>query len=311
MVSTELITANVWARIEAASREASGPKFAAIAYIGAEGAERLAAFKRGDILVCNASREALRSGATNPEALTSLIDRGVDVRSHERLHAKMVVLGQSLFVGSANASGRSARALAEAVMRTTERAQIFAARQYVLGLCEDDATIIDENFIEWAREEYRAPSSCSDVDQAGRGLVAYPNLFISAWDEGPPPAEVDACWDRHHQWCESKAELATGWRVNISWGYYNQMIEAGDYILWINASSRVFPPTEVLLRQETPSGLGVMWIREPTSKPELSKREVYEQVRSLTGAGIRIGGFVRSPAAVKAIFDLWDLVPRS
>ncbi|MCY1013407.1 hypothetical protein OV079_49350 [Nannocystis pusilla] len=113
-MTTELLTEKVWSAIQAAAHGARGRKYAAVAFVGADGAELLSDFGVGDILVCNMGREALRAGTTNPFAIERLIVRGVDVYSHERLHAKVYVFGDLAVVGSANASASAANRLAEA-----------------------------------------------------------------------------------------------------------------------------------------------------------------------------------------------------
>jgi hypothetical protein len=50
-------------------------------------------------IVCN-----LESGACNPDVIEGLVKLGYDVRTHKKLHAKLIWTDQEVFVGSSNAS---------------------------------------------------------------------------------------------------------------------------------------------------------------------------------------------------------------
>lgn len=154
MVSTELITGKVWSTIQNAAGRRIGRKYAAVAYIGIDGPVLLSDFGAGDILVCNAGDNALRSGATHPSALKTLIDRGVEVFSHNRLHAKVYVLGGTAIIGSANASSNAAIHLEEAVIKSADRTIAAEARQFIKTMGRG-GTAVDETFIKYAQTVYR------------------------------------------------------------------------------------------------------------------------------------------------------------
>ena len=97
-MTKELLTGSVWPEIHAATRR-RGRKYAAVAFIGADGAALLSEFGEGEILVCNAGSAALRAGSTSPDALAALLKRGVEVYTHDRLHAKVYVFGGWAFIG--------------------------------------------------------------------------------------------------------------------------------------------------------------------------------------------------------------------
>lgn len=73
------------------------------------------------MIVCDASQRALRSGSTHPAALAGLYKRKLRLLSKPGLHAKVFVVGNAAFVGSANASANSAGLLIEAVVRSVRR----------------------------------------------------------------------------------------------------------------------------------------------------------------------------------------------
>jgi hypothetical protein len=112
---------------------------AAVAYFG-QGASKLLPLNKGSRLVVDASELAVRSGQTHPGDLIKLQAHGVRVFSVTNLHAKVFVLGKTAYIGSANASNRSAGHLVEAVVRTADDATVSSARRFVRNLCLQELT---------------------------------------------------------------------------------------------------------------------------------------------------------------------------
>lgn len=130
--STQSVLAGraVWPSITKAARSKPGRAFVAVPYFGKLGA-RLLPISFGSRLVVNASADAVKAGQTSPAALLTLHRRGVSIFSCPRLHAKVYVFGSVAIVGSANASGHSADGLVEAVVRSSDRPTVTAAREFV------------------------------------------------------------------------------------------------------------------------------------------------------------------------------------
>lgn len=95
-----VLNTNIWGEIKKTA--ASAPfRRAAIAYV----TQDLVGFKSGDVLVVNASEKAIRSGQTDAKLLRDLHSKGVKIYSRADLHSKVIFLGRSAIVGSANMSG--------------------------------------------------------------------------------------------------------------------------------------------------------------------------------------------------------------
>lgn len=133
-MTSELITQGVWRRLTAAAKKTHRPSLAAVAYFGKDAASLLP-LRKGSRLVVDASEAAVTSGQTYPADLEKLAKRGVRVFSVANLHAKLFVFGSRAYIGSANASYHSAETMLEAVMETTDREAVKAARAYVRSLC--------------------------------------------------------------------------------------------------------------------------------------------------------------------------------
>ena len=126
----------VWPRINESVRSQSKQVIAAVAYVGIDAPDILP-LKRGDMLVCNASKTAVKQGSTSALALEKFSNRGVLIFSQPRLHGKVVCLSKRAFVGSANVSSRSKNDLYEAVIETTNEKLVNSARKFVLDLATE------------------------------------------------------------------------------------------------------------------------------------------------------------------------------
>lgn len=136
-MTTKLVTENVWPFLTAAAKATNLPAMCAVAYFS-EGASRLLPLRSGSQLVVDASEASVAGGRTCPKDLILLWQRGVRIFSVENLHSKLLVLGSRAYIGSANASSHSANTLLEAVLVTTDRKSVSAARAYVRSLCLND-----------------------------------------------------------------------------------------------------------------------------------------------------------------------------
>src|SRR5688500_16972317 len=107
---TELLTQDIWRRLTSAANRARGKADVAVAYFG-KGAAALLPLPEGSRLVVDASENAVKGGQTHPKDLKRLYDTGVRVFCCEHLHAKVFLFDRTAFVGSTNASNRSANTL--------------------------------------------------------------------------------------------------------------------------------------------------------------------------------------------------------
>jgi len=119
-----------WQRITKVLSSTDQKVRAAVAYIGAD-AQKIMPLKKGDVLICDASKGAITSGSTSAEALRKYIRDGVDCYSCPGLHAKLILLPRKLFIGSANASANSRDNLIEAVLETADKASRDSAARFI------------------------------------------------------------------------------------------------------------------------------------------------------------------------------------
>jgi hypothetical protein len=132
-MGSELLTEGIWKHLSQSIRKSQRNVLAAIAYFGRD-AHKILPLKAGSTLIVNASEGAVAAGQTYPADLLTLQSKGVKIYSVNNLHAKMLVIGNKAFIGSANASTNSKNNLLEATLVTTDRNAVRSARTYILGL---------------------------------------------------------------------------------------------------------------------------------------------------------------------------------
>ena len=90
---------------------------------------------KGSILLVDASINSLKKGNTCPDELLKLYYKGVHIYSLENLHAKLYIVGKTLYCGSANVSGHSAKHLKETLLKTTDEDSLADAIKYIKSFC--------------------------------------------------------------------------------------------------------------------------------------------------------------------------------
>lgn len=98
---------NLWPTLRALARK-SATKLAAVSYVTTS---KFVAFGRDDVLVVDATDEAIRTRLCDAKVLSRAVGQGAEVYSLPGLHAKVLVLGGTAVVGSANISMTSASSL--------------------------------------------------------------------------------------------------------------------------------------------------------------------------------------------------------
>jgi len=133
-MTTSFVSDGLWPTLTREIRRARARCDVAVAYFG-RGADELVPLRAGSRLVVDASEAAVGSGQTYPPGLLRLVRRGVRVFSAPLLHAKVFVVGNTVFAGSSNASRRSGSLLIEAAVSTTHRRAVATARRFVRQQC--------------------------------------------------------------------------------------------------------------------------------------------------------------------------------
>jgi len=110
----KLLCDDLWPTIKHLAKNSS-VKRAAVAYVTSEEYVR---FSEGDVLITDASDQAIASGQTNANLLARAFGRKAQLFSLPGLHTKVMLLGGTAVIGSANLSESSANSMVEAAWVT-------------------------------------------------------------------------------------------------------------------------------------------------------------------------------------------------
>jgi hypothetical protein len=126
----ELLSDNLWASIRRLAKKSSA-KRAAVAYVTSDEHVK---FGDGDVLVTDAGNKAIASGQTDAELLVRAFKRGAQLYSLPGLHTKVLLLGGTVVIGSANLSESSASVMVEAAWVTDSPAAVGMATSLISQL---------------------------------------------------------------------------------------------------------------------------------------------------------------------------------
>ena len=187
-MTTTLVTTAIWPELTRAVRRSKRACLVAVAYFG-QGASKLLPLPSGSRLVVDASDGAVTSGQTSPAELARMAKRGVRIFNVQNLHAKVFVTGTKAFIGSANASQRSAHMLVEAVLCTSDHKAVSASRIFVRELCRQE---LGPQAIKRLSKMYRPPrvagNSTKNRSVSRRQLPGHlPRVYVRQllWEDPP------------------------------------------------------------------------------------------------------------------------------
>jgi hypothetical protein len=276
-----------WSAIKEAIEKTNGRVIAAVSYVGKDAATVLP-LHENDLLVCDASDLTVRAGSTRPEGLRALHARGVEIHSIQGLHAKVVVLPRSTFVGSMNASARSSKELYEAVIESTDpvvRRQLrswveaFKTRPLTRAEIERLAKIAPVNDRKgWPPPAHAAelPKPLNQLLFITQGLVSedWTKASEKAYDREEPAARAEA--RSALPGCRIRAlefdEPMLGRLVPGRWACLSRTEPRG----------LLYQPAVVVRRTKAVRGWGVVWLSEPkVAKRTVSRRAAFELLHAL------------------------------
>lgn len=265
-----------------------GATMAAIAYVTHD---HLGFRSQDDVLVVNAGLAAIRAGATNPSVLLQLVGRNVLVVNQPELHAKAVVRGNIVAVGSANLSKRTL-ALHELMWVTRDESLRAKTREWI-GKLAESGEALDAERLRRLKKEFRkdaAPRNGSPEEghePAGPALADdpfAPSRVNRLWLWTPEPTSPDtprspneptSMLDRH------PALSGTEWVLNSG----SASTRVGD--VWIRYGRKLHPPRRVLLPRSRTSSGGEHWSLvgfrrgdRPVAIPPWVHQKYSERVRS-------------------------------
>ncbi len=125
----KVLTNDLWPTVRTYAKAASQRK-AAIAYV----TQDLVGFRKGDVLIVDASRLAISSGETAAPLLRSLYRKGVTLYHCDDLHAKVFLLGDVAVISSGNMSNSSKNVLVEVGVLTDHASTVSGVESLIQQL---------------------------------------------------------------------------------------------------------------------------------------------------------------------------------
>jgi hypothetical protein len=285
----------------------------AVAYFGV-GASRLLPLREGSTLVVDASERTVGAGQTCPKDLLVMLKRGVRVFSVPNLHAKVYVIGRSVYIGSANASNHSAKQLREAILYTTDPDVVAAARQFVRDHCLHELT---PKVVKRLSKIYKPPKilggkseKASQKHRASRPTL--PTLKLAQLElEGWSDREC-AIHDKGLVTAKKRREHPRTFELDTFCWVGQCQYQPKDVVIQITYEGKgqtfVSPPGNVLhVESEFDSGkqVSIVFVERP-----IHRRRRVQVVAKKLGKGsttsLRKNGLVSNRAFAQALLGMWN-----
>jgi hypothetical protein len=280
-----LASAELWPLIHKLAKR--GPKRAAIAYVSNDNDIK---FTNGDSLVVDASDEKIKSGDTSARVLRDALNRGANLYSVPRLHAKVMLLNGTAVIGSANLSENSRNYLTEAGFITDAPAVTAMLASFIERLASK-AEIIDADFI--TRIERLRVTKRRGASPDGRRrkvtLGSSVTWLVGTKARDEPQEEYREALSTLESEANSRRRSTANelsWMTIDDGSSIQRKIKAGDQAICIQTDGkdvRVEPPFTVLARG-TKRGAALLQSEEidTTYKP-LSITQLKDLLRSVGG----------------------------
>jgi hypothetical protein len=136
-----LLSDDLWRELSAQSAGHQRIR-AAIGYVTAPYLE----FRQGDLLICDASDDAIKGGLTSASLLRSFVSQGAEVCSYNGLHSKVAVIDDQALIGSANLSENAGVNTCEASLLTDDL-QVVGLIQGFIEKVKGESEPVNEGFL--------------------------------------------------------------------------------------------------------------------------------------------------------------------
>jgi hypothetical protein len=237
-MTNQFVTRNIWKSLTASARAARRPAFVAVAYLG-QGASKLLPLPAGSRLVVDASEGAVKSGQTHPADLRRLQKRGVVIYSYPTLHAKVYAFDGFAFIGSTNASSRSAGTLTEAAVKTSDQAVVRSAKAFVQYLCRDE---LSPGRLDRLQKIYRPPRIPGDIktqprSNSRRAASALPRLFLAQLKLKDLPEGSEAAGEKGMKIAKARRKHGRSYVLVDYFRIGKNVVRKGDKVIQIHEQS--------------------------------------------------------------------------
>ena len=274
-----VLSSDLWTEVRKQAR-ASNTRLGAIAYVTRD----LVGFRKGDLLVVDASALAIKNGETDASLLQKLHNKGVRLFDCPDLHAKILLLEDVAIIGSGNMSSSSEKRMVEAALISDNRSVVGGVASLIEQLVKQSAELDKKQLAQLCKIK---------VIRRGGWNAARPNrrkppisqLGNKTWIVGvhelkhDPRPEEQTLIDRATQSLKEQLGGAKDDFNWIKWGVrdrFSQEAQTGDWLIqiWRSAGAKrpsaVVKPVPVLRKQPTKQWTR-FYFREPLGRaPEMT-----------------------------------------
>lgn len=283
-----VLTGNIWQSISNKVRKEKR-RHAALAYISTDEYVR---FGKGDILVCDASDQAISTGETSAAVLQEFFKKGALLYSCRNLHAKVLVFGKNVLIGSCNLSISSATTLREVALLSS-RSSIRSQAAAFIHMIKEESEPVDQVFLERIRKIKVIRRGPANPPRRPRTPIFGNRTWVIRTYEINPESYKD-----EEKWVEkaekevkrqlSEPESEVGWIRWTGRGHFRELAKRGDTVIDMRSAERgkrviVSAPTPILKRQDH-GKWSRFYYEIPQEKQEMSWTEFQ---RNLTRLGIK------------------------
>jgi hypothetical protein len=274
-----ILTGDIWKQVRPYAKVAKR-RLVAVAYVSSNGH---IGFRRDDVLICDASDRAIKTGETSARLLQSLYRKGVELRSRPDLHAKVAVFGRYALVGSCNLSAASEEDLTELAL-FSDRKQIVAQATAFIHALRETSKEIDDGFLQSILKIKVRHARRRGPKRRGKAVPLGNKVWLTAVEE-----VAEDSYPREQpvvEKAEKKASALVADRdTTISWirwtgkGRFRATAQPGDIVIqiWKSLSGKrtsVFAPCPIIYRQDV-----AHWTRFYVSEPEDYQRLSWERFK--------------------------------
>ena len=256
----KVISKGIWKDIRVRARKARHRKVA-IAYV----TQDLVGFRKGDVLISDASQRAIANGETDASLLRRLLKKGVHLYDCADLHAKVLLLDDVAVIGSANMSQTSAKHKVEAGFVTDQSSIVSAVASFIEQLIQQSRELRTQDVAALCKIRVVRRGGRFD-GSSKRKLTKVTTLGNRTWLIGvrelvnDPVSKEQTLIDRA---MESLRKQTAHTDADISWirwgtrGRFARECRAGDTVIqiWRSAHAKrpsaVYKAVPVLLKQKT------------------------------------------------------------
>jgi hypothetical protein len=250
-----ILTGDIWKQVRPRAKAAKR-RLVAVAYVSTDGH---IGFRRNDVLICDASDRAVKTGETSARLLQSLCRKGVELRSRSDLHAKVAVLGRHALVGSCNLSAASAEDLTELAF-LSDRKQVVAQATAFIHALRETSEEIDEDFLRRILKIKVRHARRRGPKRRGKPMPLGSKVWLTAIEE-----VAEDSFPKERPFVEKAEKKATALVADrdstISWirwtgkTRFRAAAQPGDIVIqiWKSLSGKrttVFAPCPIIYRQD-------------------------------------------------------------